>query len=117
MYIKTTGNHIEITKSIDDYVNKRLSTLSKFLEESTLCNVEISKTTEHRNKGDIFKAEASIKNKNIFAVSEKSDMYKAIDDLKEELEKILTSQKGKKETLFRRGAKRIKDILKGFRKK
>lgn len=117
MYIKTTGNHLEITKSIDEYVTKRISTLSKFVEKDTVFLVEISKTTEHRNKGDIFKAEAIIKNKNIFAVSEKSDMYQAIDDLKEELEKILSSKRGKKETLFRRGAQRIKDILKGFRKK
>ncbi len=115
MYIKTTGNHIEITKPIDDYVTKRFSTLSKFTEEGTVCNVEISKSTEHQNKGDIFRAEAVIKNKNIFAVSEKSDMYQAIDDLREELEKILTSQKGKRETLFKRGAQKIKNLLKGFR--
>ncbi len=115
MYIKTTGNHIEITKSIDDYVTKRLSTLSKFVDENTVCLVEISKTTEHRNKGDIYKAEAVIKSKDIFVVSEKSDIYQAVDDMREELEKILSSQKGKKETLFKRGAQKIKNILKGFK--
>jgi putative sigma-54 modulation protein len=115
MNIRINGLHLEVTSAINDYVLKRFSTFDKFLEKNILCEIELSKDTEHHYKGDIFKAEGNIASKNIFAVSQKSDLYEAIDDLKEEMERILTSRKDKSMTLFRKGALKIKNIIKNLK--
>jgi ribosome-associated translation inhibitor RaiA len=76
-------------------------------------------TSSHHKSGDIFSAEVSVTTplgKQYFAASQKSDLYEAIDDVRSEITRELSSAKGKKETMFRRGAQRVKDLLKGFRK-
>ena len=118
MKIHVQGLHTSLTPVIIEYTEKRLSSLSKFIKnDSTVCTVELIKTTNHHKSGDIFKAEASINisGENIYAVSEKEDLYQAVDELRDELERILSSRKDKKITLYRRGSQRIKDIIKGIR--
>ena len=48
------------------------------------------------------------------AVSEKEDMYQAIDDVKGALERKIVSYKDKKRSIFKRGATKAKNLLKGF---
>ena len=50
-------------------------------------------------------------------VSHKEDLYSAIDDVKEEAMVALVSMKDKKDTLFRRGARSVKKMLKGISKR
>ena len=47
--------------------------------------------------------------------SQKADLYEAIDDVRTEMIRALSSAKDKNTTLFRRGAQKVKNILKGFR--
>ena len=115
MNIRIKGSGFEVTEDIKNYLLKRLSSLEKFVLNEAICDVELGKTTERHNKGNIFKAEVNIAQLKAFAVSEKPDLYEAIDDVREELEKILTSRKEKKITLFKRGAQKIKNLLRGFR--
>jgi putative sigma-54 modulation protein len=106
---------MEMTGAIEEYVMKRISSLQKFIQnKNTLCEIELAKTTNHHKSGDVFKAEANISmpHDQVYAVSEQEDLYVAIDDLREELERILSSHKDKKITLFRRGAQRIKNMIK-----
>jgi ribosomal subunit interface protein len=113
--IKTTN--IELTGAINDYVNKRLSSLEKFLKEGVMTGyVEIGKTTNHHKQGEVFKAEFDIiiDGQKFFAMSEKDDLYAAIDDAKEEIVRRITSTKDRKLTLYRRGAKSVKKMLKGL---
>ncbi len=116
MKIQIRGLHTTLTPAFEAYVEKRLSTLSKFVKDDVLCEVELAKTTEHHRQGDIFKAEATIdvEKDQVYAVSEKPDLYQAVDELRDELERILSSRKEKKITLFRRGSQKIKDMLKGI---
>ena len=118
MKIQIRGLHTTLTPIINDYVVKRFSSLSKFVkDDSVVCDVQLVKTTEHHRSGDIFTAEANINlhKDQVFAVAEKSDLYQAIDELRDELERILSSRKEKKITLFRRGAQKIKDMIRGVR--
>mgnify|MGYP005613128989 FL=1 len=83
--------------------------------ENILCEVEIGRTTKHHNSGDIFKAEINIMvpgGSQVYAVAEESELYTAIDIVRDEAERAIVSQKNKKDTLFRRGASKVKQLLK-----
>ena len=117
MQIKIRSKNFDITPAIDDYISKKISTLEKYVDtkNNVLCEVEIGRTTKHHNTGDIFKAEVNIVqpgNVQIYAVAEEIDLYTAIDVVRDEAERSIVSRKSKYKTLWRRGASRIKDILK-----
>ena len=117
MKINVRGLHTDLTPVIIEYTQKRLSSLSKFLQnKDVVCDVELIKTTNHHKSGDIFKAEANIvvNREQVYAISEQPDLYQAVDQLRDELERILSSRKDKKITMFRRGALRIKNAMKGI---
>ena len=125
MQIRIRTASIELTPAIDDYVNKKLSLLEKFLVGSDdisgqeiLCEVEIGKTTRHHKSGDVFKAEVNITSpgmKQIYAVAEESDLYSAIDVVRDEAERGIISNKGKRGAILKRGGAKIKEILKRIR--
>jgi putative sigma-54 modulation protein len=115
--IKATG--IELTPAISDYANKKISLLEKYLETShadAVAQVEVGKSTKHHKSGNIFRAEVHLTGTglDVYAVSEQDDLYAAIDLVKDEVLHNLTQLKGKQETLARRGARIIKDVMKGF---
>jgi ribosomal subunit interface protein len=85
-------------------------------DESIKCNVEVGKTTRHHKSGDIFRAEINLHTagKDFYAVSEKGDLYAAIDEVKDEISRALVHHKGKSTTLMRKGAATVKNILRGF---
>lgn len=124
MKIKIRSKNFDLTPAIDEYVSKKISSLEKFLDVKgeVLCEVELGRTTKHHNSGDIFKAEINIAQpggKQIYVVAEEVDLYTAIDIVRDEAERAIVSRKNKYKTLFRKGASRIKDLLKrmDFRKK
>lgn len=116
MYIKIKGTQIDITDAIYDYIHKKLSGFEKFLSDGSKIEVEVAKTTNHHHHGDIFKAEININIKGKFhrAVSQKADLYSAIDEARDEMFNILSSNKDRKQTLWKKGAQKIKNITKGI---
>ncbi len=117
MNIKVRAKNFDITPAISEYVTKKISSLEKFLgdKDNILCEVEIGRTTMHHKSGDIFRAEVNIiepGNKQIFAVAEEADLYSAIDIVRDEAEREIVSRKDKRSTLWRRGATRLKNLLK-----
>jgi ribosome-associated translation inhibitor RaiA len=64
----------------------------------------------------VFKAEfdISINGEKFFAMSEKEDLYTAIDDAKEEIVRKIADSKDRRKTLFKRGASSVKKMLKGI---
>ena len=124
MKIKIRSKNFDITPAIDEYVTSKISSLEKFLNQKSeaLCEIEIGRTTKHHKSGDIFRAEVNIiqpGSKQVFVVAEEADLYTAIDVVRDEAERAIVSRKNKYRTLFRRGAVRVKDILKriNFRRK
>ncbi len=117
MNINIKATNIELTDAISDYVNKRLATLEKFEKNGNISGyVEVGKTTNHHKQGEYYKAEfdVSLNGDKFFAMSEKEDLYAAIDDAKEEVLRRITQNKDRKQTLFKRGAKSVKKMLKGL---
>lgn len=117
MKINIKATNIDLTTSLDDYINKKLSALLKFIkEDEASIYVEIGKTTNHHKQGDIFRAEFNVEvpSDKFYTFSEKEDLYSAIDDAKDEISRQIISKKNKKQTLFKRGSSRVKRILKGI---
>jgi ribosomal subunit interface protein len=113
--IKTTL--IELTPALSDYTEKRLSSIAKHTESTPTITVEIGKTTMHHRHGDVFRAEVNVTTalgKQYRAVSEKADLYEAIDDVRSEIVRELKAGKSKTQTLLRRGSQKLKSLVKGL---
>jgi ribosomal subunit interface protein len=112
--IQTTG--ITLTEAITDYTSKRMEAITQFFNnDSTVkCDVELGKTTNHHNKGDIFRAEIHIvgKDKNFYASAEEDDLYKAIDMVRDEMLREVRSGKDKNVSGVRREGAKAKEMLK-----
>jgi ribosomal subunit interface protein len=111
-----------LTPAINDYVEKKLNSLDKFIHESkkddAMCYVEIGKTTNHHKNGDLFLAEFTLRlaeGESLHTSIEKEDLYTAIDLTTEELAEELRSKKDKKVSLMRRGGAKIKSMMNGWR--
>ena len=118
MNISIKATNIELTPALKDYAEKRMKGIVKFTEGDAEIMMDIGKTTSHHKGGDIFQASANVTTplgKTYHAVSQKADLYEAIDDVRSEIVHEITSAKGKRDSLFRRGARRMKNIIKGFR--
>ncbi len=117
--IKATN--IELTRAISDYVNKKIESINKIVNDfkEVSVYVEVGKTTNHHKQGDYFKAEFDvvIDGEKFFTVSEESDLYKAIDRAKDDLVRRVKNSKKKKTTLFKRGAMSVKKMIKGMSKR
>jgi len=114
--IKATG--IELTPAISSYVYKKISSIEKYLpaQAGIVAQVEVGKSTHHHKAGNIFRAEVHITGGglDLYAVSEKEDLYAAIDVVKDEVVRNVVQLKDKRETLTRRGAKMMKNMMKGL---
>lgn len=116
---------MELTEAINDYVSKRVTNLGKLLNQIEEAGGEvkvdfiIAKTTHHHKMGDFFRAECSIhtKNGNFFSKTDRVDLYEAIDEVKEDLFREISKNKDRKQTLFHRGARSVKKMLKGLSKR
>lgn len=117
MKIKITTTNIELTSAIESYVEEKIKSVEKFAlaheSEEPIVDVEIGKSNNHHHSGDVFRAEANfrVRGKHFRATSEQADLYAAIDDMRNELVRELSSHKDKARTLFRRGAGALKNML------
>lgn len=114
--IKSTN--VALSTAITDYADKRFKKIAKLLDydPSTQCDIELARTTAHHQKGEIFKAEIHIvgAGKNLYAVSERADLYAAIDAVRDEITRGLKDQKEKRISFIRRGGAKVKAMLKGL---
>lgn len=122
MTINIKATNTELTPAISTYVEEKVKGLSKFIvaedPESVLANVEIGLSTKHHQSGKVFRAEINlhIAGKYLRAVSEQEDLYTAIDDMRDQVAREITSFKNKKRDLMRRGGATIKDFIKGIKR-
>lgn len=100
MQIKIKTTQIELTDSIHDYIQEKMDMLDKYLGEVivTNCDFEVEKTKSNQNKGNIYRAEAnlSVPGELIRVEKTSSDLYKAIDKVKDHLPRSIKKYKEKK---------------------
>jgi len=114
-HINVKTKNIALTPELSDLLEKRLGTLERFLPESDaiVFEAELSKTTEHHQAGKIFRAELNLQlgGQLLRAEATEETIENAIDRAKNELKRELQKLTGKNESLFRRGARRAKDLF------
>lgn len=113
--INTTN--MELTDAIREYAQKRMDTLEKVMHSTVeVIHMQIGKTTNHHKQGDVYKADANmlLGGNKFYAQAETEDLYSSIDMVREDLFRQLTEKKDRNETLFRRGARSVKKMLKGL---
>ncbi len=112
--------NIALTPAINDYLEKRIAHVDKFLNdgisETVMCYIELGKSTKHHKKGDFYKTEITVHvgGKSFRAEAEESDLYTSIDTATDEMTEELRSFKDKKISLLKRGGVKLKSFIKGF---
>jgi len=121
IHIKTTN--IELTDAIRDYLDKKMAQVEKFIRtpnSEPLADIEIGKTTKGKNSGDdLFKAEINleVEGKLYRYSAEESELYAAIDKMKDEITREVRKDKEKRRDFLRRGALRMKEMIRGIRQR
>ena len=115
MNIRTNTHGIELTQSISEYVEKKLNTIERLLQNvppETLIEIEIEKDTKQR-KDQGFKVAINVflPNKRLFASADHDDLYAAIDEAKDEIVSELKKHNTKRRDITRRSAAKVKQIF------
>ncbi len=122
MQINLKGTNIELTDAIKDYVLKKVTNLGKLLtrieegQGKVMVNFDVGKSTNHHKGGEVFHADCLIKidGKEFYGSADKEDLYQAIDSVKDSLYNEINKNKDRSQTLFKRGAAKVKNMLKGI---
>lgn len=111
--LKATG--MELTAAIRSYAEEKISSVGKFIDpaKEVLAEIEMGMTTRHHSGGNIFRCEINLHLEGdlIRVVSDKEDLYAAIDVAKDELLDEVRKRKDKKTRDNRRGARMFKSLL------
>ncbi len=112
--IKTTG--FPSSTAVTEYIEKKVGTLERFLEQDTIVHVEVAKTSDHHKHGDIFRAEirAYSHHKDLYVSEEASDLYAAIDEVRDEAQRKLAETKEKDISFVRRSGAKVKEMVRGI---
>lgn len=110
------GTNLKLESLIYDYIQEKIGGLDKFIEKIdsvVQAWVEIGISTKHHQSGNIYRAEVQIRlpGRNIFAEAVNKDIYLAIDAVKDELQVELKKYKEKQKSLYRRGSRQVKKLL------
>jgi ribosomal subunit interface protein len=117
MNIQIKATNLELTPAIRSYIEKRAASFEKNTQtEEARLEVEVGKMSEHHKSGDVYRAEMHLYlgKQRFYVTAETSDLYAAIDKVRDELVREMRSDKAKRVHLLRRGGQKIKDIIRGF---
>jgi putative sigma-54 modulation protein len=96
MNLTITGHHLEITPALRGYVASKLERISRHFDQ--VVDVKVLLTVDNlKEKDQRQRAECSIhvKGKDLFAESAHADLYAAVDELADKLDRQVLRYKGK----------------------
>lgn len=100
MRLNIKATNLELTAKVKDYAQQKMDMLDKYLGKLKVINahLEISKTTNHHLKGEIYRAEVNLSfGGDLLRVAKtEKDLFKAIDKVKDHLELVIKKYKDKK---------------------
>ena len=103
MNIKLTGNHVEITDSMREYVISKISKITRHFDHVIDVSVILSvEKLKQKAEGNVH-----IRGKDIFVETDSEDMYASIDSLVDKLDRQILKHKEK--NLERRNHGSLKD--------
>lgn len=98
MKVTIKATNLELTPVIKKAIEEKIATLDKFIPHigtSVEAFVEVALETRHHKKGKIYYAEANIKvpGKIIRSEAREENIYRAINEIKDELQRLLKEYK------------------------
>jgi len=116
MKIVIKATQIELTESLENYVNQKFSTLAKLVKsfeangELTL-RVELARTTRHHNKGDVYYVESTLPIvRNLIRIEQiDQDMHAAIDVAKDRMKVDIEKFKERMQSKDKKEIDRLKN--------
>ena len=97
MRVDIKATNMDLTEAIKSYVSEKLGGLDKYFDNIQQIDVEVGKTTNHHNKGEIFFCEVnvSVPRTLLRYREETDDMYKAVNTCKKGVQQKLKEYKEK----------------------
>jgi putative sigma-54 modulation protein len=96
MNLKISGHHLEVTPALREYVLTKLDRITRHFDQvvdvNVLLTVEKLKEKERRQKAEV---NLHIKGKDIFVEQSHEDLYAAIDQLMDKLDRQVVRHKDK----------------------
>lgn len=121
MKINFKATNIELNEQLYSYTIDKLSAVEKLVMtdrtgDDGLAEVELGRISEHHKHGEVYRAEVNLHSSGRYFRSEATagDLYAAIDGVKDELLREIKTWRKKQGTLFRRGARAVKNLLRGI---
>jgi len=119
MHTNVKATNFSLNEEVSDFIDKKLKILDKLIDSddtTAMCDIEIGKSTEHHQKGDIFRAELNVRLKgdHFRAVAERDTLNAAIVTARDEMARELRRHKQKRSHFFRKGGMQIKSLIRGF---
>lgn len=112
MNLTISGHHLEITPSMREYVLTKLDRVTRHFDQVVDINVLLSfeklKEKERRQKAEVT---LHVKGKDIFVETSHEDMYAAIDNLMDKLDRQVCRYKDKLQNHHHVAAKRLDATL------
>ncbi len=86
---------MDLTPAIRQYVEEKFKLLEKYTDIITQIDIDLGKTTNHHQKGDIFTCAAIVQITGDVLKIEKTeeDLYKAVDKVKDHYREVLVNLK------------------------
>lgn len=107
MNLTISGHHLEVTPALRSYVTSKLERISRHFDQvvdiRVLLTVDKIKDKDHRQKAE---CNIHVKGKDIYAESTHADLYAAVDELADKLDRQVLRYKTKVQDHHHETAKR-----------
>lgn len=108
MNLTISGHHLEVTPSLRSYVTTKLDRISRHFDQlvdvKVLLTVENQKEKERRQRAE---CSIHVKGNDLFAESANEDLYAAVDDLVDKLDRQVARYKERLQNHSHEAAKRM----------
>jgi putative sigma-54 modulation protein len=98
MNLTISGHHLEVTPALRDYVTAKLNRITRHFDQvvdvEVLLSVDNQKEKDKRQRAT---CRLGVKGNDLFAESSHEDLYAAIDDLMDKLDRQVARHKDKKQ--------------------
>jgi putative sigma-54 modulation protein len=108
MNLTISGHHLDVTPALKSYVESKLDRVTRHFDQvidvSVMLSVEKLKEKERRQKAEV---NLHVKGRDIFVESHSEDLYAAIDELVDKLDRQVVRHKSKVQNHHHVPAKRV----------
>ena len=108
MNLTISGHHLEVTPALRSYVTTKLDRIMRHFDQvvdvKVLLSVEKQKEKERRQRAE---CNIHVKGGDMFAESAHEDLYAAVDELVDKLDRQLVRDKDKRQTVDRVAGKHL----------